>query len=117
MPVQPIPGPGPRLQVSIGGGDQPLWSADGATLYYRGPLFVMSAALNGSPLRVTGRDSLFRDGYSRPGTVRSWEVFGASGDFLMLRGAGRAATSTVRVDINWPELLRGVGAPGDARDN
>ena len=39
--VQPYPGPGPTLPVSIGGGRGPVWSADGSELYYRQDSDVM----------------------------------------------------------------------------
>jgi eukaryotic-like serine/threonine-protein kinase len=32
--VQPFPGPGERVQVSTGGGQQPRWAPRGAQLYY-----------------------------------------------------------------------------------
>jgi Tol biopolymer transport system component len=33
--VQPYPGPGPRQQVSIDGGESPVWSRDGRELFYQ----------------------------------------------------------------------------------
>src|SRR6185436_7342340 len=39
--VRPIPGPGPRVLVSVGGGIYPRWSPDGHTLYYRAPTHIM----------------------------------------------------------------------------
>ena len=33
--VQPYPGPGPRAQVSVNGGREPVWSADGTELFFR----------------------------------------------------------------------------------
>jgi serine/threonine-protein kinase len=36
--VRPFPGPGPRTQVSAGGGTEPTWSRDGRHLYYRNVL-------------------------------------------------------------------------------
>ena len=35
--AQPYPGPGPRVQISNGGGSQVRWRADGKELYYVGP--------------------------------------------------------------------------------
>ncbi|NNE47206.1 MAG: protein kinase [Rhodothermales bacterium] len=35
--VQPFPGPGGVMQVSSGGGAEPVWAPDGNTLYYRLP--------------------------------------------------------------------------------
>ncbi len=33
--VQPVPGPGPKIQVSVDGGTDPLWRRGGRELYYR----------------------------------------------------------------------------------
>jgi serine/threonine-protein kinase len=35
--VQPFPGPGGVMQISSGGGAEPVWSPDGRALYYRDP--------------------------------------------------------------------------------
>ena len=35
--VQPFPGPGPKFQVSVGGGTLPRWSRDGRELFYVAP--------------------------------------------------------------------------------
>ena len=42
--VQPFPGPGAKVPVSIGGGIQPVWSQDGRELFYRGAGGTMMAA-------------------------------------------------------------------------
>lgn len=41
--VQPFPGPGPKRQVSSGGGEEPAWSHSGKELFYRlgGQVFVV----------------------------------------------------------------------------
>jgi dipeptidyl aminopeptidase/acylaminoacyl peptidase len=44
--VAPFPGPGPPHQVSIGGGTQPAWRADGSELFFFAPDgSMMSAAV------------------------------------------------------------------------
>ena len=35
--VQPFPGPGPKAQVSVGGGTLPRWRRDGGELFYLAP--------------------------------------------------------------------------------
>jgi hypothetical protein len=51
---------GGRFQVSIGGGAEPHWSADGRELFYRTEGALMSARLFlGTEARVVQRDSLF----------------------------------------------------------
>jgi serine/threonine-protein kinase len=34
--VQPFPGPGPRRQITVDGGREPIWRRDGHELFYRG---------------------------------------------------------------------------------
>ena len=35
--VRPVAGPGGRVQISAGGGSEPVWAAGGRAIYYRGP--------------------------------------------------------------------------------
>ena len=44
--VQPYPGPGRKLQISTEGGNQPVWSPDGRTLYYRHGDRMMAVDVN-----------------------------------------------------------------------
>lgn len=57
--VRPVPGPGPRVPVSINGGAQPTWSPDGRTLYFREDDRIIAASITDSPLAVTRRDSVY----------------------------------------------------------
>ncbi len=47
--VQPYPGPGPRKQVSIGGGGYPLWSHDGRELFYETADQIMAVEIKTAP--------------------------------------------------------------------
>ncbi len=60
--VQPFPGPGGRVQVSTGGGAQPVWSRDGNRLIYRSGGWFIAARVQRTPtFAVISRDTLFRD--------------------------------------------------------
>jgi serine/threonine-protein kinase len=63
--VQPFPGPGGRIQVSTGGGQEPVWSRDGSRLYYRSDGHFMMATMRLSPTSATvsARDTVFADNY------------------------------------------------------
>ena len=50
--VQPFPGPGPKVAVSLNGGLQPVWSRDGKELFYREDDWLVAAAVQPSPFRV-----------------------------------------------------------------
>src|SRR5262249_53276272 len=69
--ITPLPGPGPHVLVSVGGGTEPQWSADGQVLFYRGQTRMMMARIAESPLAVSRLDTLFADTYSRG----SYDVF------------------------------------------
>ena len=101
--VQPMAG-GARVAVSVNGGTEPLWSRSGATLFYRAEASVMSAEIGGSPLHVTGRDSLFADPFIRTRSIgRNWDVFPDGKEFLMVR-TQQNTTTGVFVVLNWPQL-------------
>jgi Tol biopolymer transport system component len=58
--VRSYPEPNVKVQVSVGGGQGPVWSADGTRLYYVSGSAVIEAKLATSPgLRVTSRDTAF----------------------------------------------------------
>ncbi|HVX41957.1 MAG TPA: hypothetical protein VHB25_20515, partial [Gemmatimonadaceae bacterium] len=62
--VQPFPGPGGVVQVSVGGGTEPVWSRDGHRLFYRDGHNVVAATVSTSGgFAVTGRTDVIPDHY------------------------------------------------------
>jgi eukaryotic-like serine/threonine-protein kinase len=58
--VRSYPEPTVKLQVSVGGGGGPVWSADGSRLYYAAGEAIMEVRLAaGAGLRVVSRDTAF----------------------------------------------------------
>jgi Tol biopolymer transport system component len=88
--VQPHPGPGPTVPVSIGGGHSVTWSPDGSELIYRLDDRMMAAPflLDGGAPRVGRPVELFRGDYvaSLPNGARQYHV-APDGRFLMLKDA------------------------------
>ena len=108
--VTTLPGPGPRVVVSLDGGTEPAWSPNGTSvLFYRGPTRMMSAAVTRTPtLAISRRDSLFVDTYRRYTGFAAYDVFPDGNRFLMTReldGAARRRYRTVII-VNWPAMLR-----------
>lgn len=102
--VQSVHGPTRRVQVSEGGGRQPVWSQDGRQLYYRSPEYLMRVTLaRGPELRIVDHDTLFRDVFARH-NFTNYDVFPGGKELLMIR----TNPSPVRAAImlNWPGLLR-----------
>jgi serine/threonine-protein kinase len=106
--VRSVPRSASRLQVSVGGGTQPVWSRDGRYLYYRARAprnMVRATIASGGELRVTARDSLFRDVFERHNyTTANYDIFPEGRELLMIQSTGHAPhAALIR---NWPALVR-----------
>jgi eukaryotic-like serine/threonine-protein kinase len=99
--VRSFPDAGANVQVSMGGGGEPVWSRDGRRLFYRSGRKLMVATVATSPsFRVMSRDSVltgtFVDGTPDGG---AWDVSKDGARFLMLQPDG-GELSLVAV-MNW----------------
>jgi serine/threonine-protein kinase len=57
--VRSFPDPAARIQVSVSGGGEPVWSADGTRLYYRAGSALIAVRVALSPeFRLIGRDTV-----------------------------------------------------------
>jgi len=57
--VRSFPDPSARIQVSVSGGAEPVWSADGTRLYYRAGDALIAARVSLSPaFRLISRDTV-----------------------------------------------------------
>ncbi|HEY2164455.1 MAG TPA: protein kinase [Gemmatimonadaceae bacterium] len=103
--VQPFPGPGGRVQVSTGGGTEPVWSRDGKRLFYRGDGRLMAARLaTGEGFAVAARDTLFADGYQyAPNPHANFDVMGDDAHFVFLKAASEGSMIVV---ANWKAVVR-----------
>jgi serine/threonine-protein kinase len=113
--VRPIPGPGARIPVSVGGGSFARWSPDGRTLYYRSITHVVAARLaTQGQLDVVKRDTLFADIYNKEGEGQGWDIFPNGKQFVFLKGLP-TAPSKLMVVVNWQQLMKGIGSKDVAR--
>jgi len=60
--VSPFPGPGPRRQVSIEGGTEPLWSRDGRELFFQSGAKLMSVSVTPGRTLSFGTPRLVHEG-------------------------------------------------------
>ncbi len=103
--VRSFPDPTTKVQISVGGGTWPEWSADGKRLYYRAGESIVEARLEtGSSVRVTSRDTVMRNGLTR-GTILA---LGVGGNFDVtpdgahfLSAAARTSSFQLVVVPNW----------------
>jgi serine/threonine-protein kinase len=109
--VQPFPGPGARVQVSVTGGTEPVWSRDGRRLFYRGDGMLMAATVRpGAGFTVAARDPVLRDDYvfaSNPHA--NYDVMPDGSHFLFLQGD---ASGELTVVSNWEGVVRARMAAG-----
>lgn len=105
--IQPFPGPGRRVQVSTGGGEQPVWSADGRLFYRVGTaMMVVQLSLNGDVASVSSRRKLFDgDFYGSGDWSQPYDVTPDGHHFLMARRIG-AATSQLIVWADWLDDIK-----------
>jgi serine/threonine-protein kinase len=115
--VQPWPGPGPKIQISSEGGDDPIWSRDGRELFYRNgdKMMVVEVSLAGGFQAGKPRvlwESKYSHGMSSscgpPGaTSANYDVTGDGQRFLMVRDLDQDAASTrIAVVLNFGEELK-----------
>jgi WD40 repeat protein len=100
--VQPFPGPGRRVRVSDGFGEQPVWSRDGRLFYRAGAaLMVAQVSLSGDIASVTSRQKLFDGDFFGAGEFAStYDVLPDGRHFLMARRTG-AATGQLIAWVDW----------------
>jgi eukaryotic-like serine/threonine-protein kinase len=103
--VQPFPGPGGRVQVSAGGGEEPIWSRDGRRLFYRGDARLMAATVRTTPVfSVVARDTVMSDTYVRSSNPHAnYDVLPDGTHFVFLQPDNVAELMVV---ANWESVLR-----------
>jgi serine/threonine-protein kinase len=117
--VQAFPGPGPKVQISNGGGFDPVWRRSGGELYYRTQGKMMVVSVTTSPqFKASAPKQLWEGRYSQgsgsscgmPGVSSSNYDVSADGQrFLMVRDDDASAVATkIVVVLNWREQLKAL---------
>ncbi len=103
--VRPFPGSGGRWQVSLDGGSEPVWAANGHELFYRNGTKMMVAAIALHPTFTVGaRRELFEGNYVNDPVYRSYDVTRDGQAFVMVRSPKPSADFIVV--LNWFDQLR-----------
>lgn len=105
--VRPFPGPGAAVRVSEDGGAEPLWSANGHKLFFRGDRRMLAADIAIRPtISVTNRRVLFTDAFDgdMPMPHRNYDVT-RDEKFIMIAANKGDAPQTIVV-LNWLDELR-----------
>jgi len=109
--VQSFPEPRDKWQVSISGGIQPRWRADGKELYFIAPdLKLMAVPVNGSSSTFeSGRPlALFQTQItsSGPGLFRPQYAVSPDGRFLINQPAEGSTSTPITLLLNWNYLTK-----------
>jgi serine/threonine protein kinase/Tol biopolymer transport system component len=109
--VQPLPD-GPKRQVSIGGGQMPLWNRNGSELFYAardGMLMSVAMRLAAGRLEIGEPQPLFLLRLGVSGEVqfprRPYDVSPDGQRFLLIRRASDTEAEGAVVVTNWTALL------------
>ena len=105
--VRPLTGPGPRVQISVDGGTEPVWGRSGREVFYRDETRMLSARVELEPeARVSRRDMLFPDtSFDRAREGAGYDVMPNDKELLMVRRSTGASSDPVVV-VNWTEELK-----------
>ena len=113
--IQTFPAPGGRLAISVGGGSQPQWRADGRELYYYAPdrkLMAVEVNGDGPTFKVEAAKPLFEIRVSGAGIDQS---FPGNGYFTVTRDGNRFLVPSlpevterqqINVILNWTADLK-----------
>ena len=99
---------GARWQISTLGGEEPHWSYDGKTLYFRNGSRMMAVdVMTRGTVHFSAPRVLFDNGFElRTDTARTYDVDRALPRLLMIRPANEAeGPPSVRVVLHWDEEL------------
>ena len=103
--VRALSGDGGRVQVSTGGGGEPLWSRDGHRIFYRAGTGIVAATIITSPsLAVTERVPLFDGPFATDVYHPNYDVEPDDQTFVMVRPV--AENRQLVLVVNWLQELR-----------
>jgi serine/threonine-protein kinase len=87
--VKPFPGPGPRVLVSVNGGENPVWARDGHRLFYGKDQQVIAATVTLSPtFAVTAQQTFLEGDFSFLPGHASFDVAPDGKELLLLKPVG-----------------------------
>lgn len=106
--VQSFPDLGPKHQISVSGGGEPVWSPDGRELFFRERDQMLVVDVHTDPFRVGPARVLFTGDYDvAPLTGHQhYDISRDAKKFLMIQHGEPVGPSTVVVVLNWSEELK-----------
>jgi serine/threonine-protein kinase len=104
--VTSFPHPSGHVQISVDGGETPVWSPDGRVLYYVDENLLIAATVNASAssLTVQSRNPLFTYNFQRVFGMRHFDVDPQGRGFVVVDPGGQSGVIVVVLD--WVSELR-----------
>jgi Tol biopolymer transport system component/predicted Ser/Thr protein kinase len=103
------PAAGAKEKVSIAGGAQPTWRADGTELFYVGAdsrMMSVSVESGSASLKVGVPKPLFQTRLELDSFQQQYDVSTDGKRFLLEQPLDESASVPITVIVNWPELLK-----------
>ena len=102
--VRPFPGPGNQVQISAGGGNQPVWSADGHSIMYVTDRGMEETIVNTTQgVEIVSRRLVFPGSFDTGDYFASFDVSRDGTRFLVLQGDDRIDLVAA---LDWSDEVR-----------
>ena len=98
-----------RQQVSIDGGSEPVWRADGKEIFYvaaDGDMMSVPVELGAASFKLGVPKPLFRTRLEFESIQRQYDVSSDAKRFLLAQPLEETTSVPITVIVNWPELLK-----------
>jgi hypothetical protein len=104
--VRPFPGPGARVQVSSGGGVEPIWGRNGRELFFRSDDRMMVVSIRTDPIFAVGsQQALFAGRYLFGDFGPAYDVSADGQRLLMVKPVPPQVPTQLHVAFNWLDDL------------
>ena len=106
--VKPFSAGGSRIQVSVHGGIEPLWSPDGKEIFYREYDKLMVVSVENGPSLILGSPQLLFEGSYKTsgygGWAHNYDITPDGSRFVMINQTSQTRIREINVVINWDKI-------------
>ena len=97
---------GGRWQISVEGGNEPVWSPRGDELIFKSTNKLMSVSIQTEPGFVAGKPRTVFEGSLVDTDARSHDISGDGRRHLIIRPSAPSTATQLNVIVNWFEELK-----------